>query len=119
MNHHAALVEGRQRGQYRRSQPWIITEHRDVLGKYQGFRDEGLTSNLLHQEFQLLPGQVGTRPALDPTDVVRAGEPATQAHPPLQRRDPALQEVVDHVHGGQTIGCQGLDSVQHGQELWR
>jgi hypothetical protein len=32
-----------------------------------------------HQEFQLIQGQIGTRPALDPTDVVRAGEPAGQA----------------------------------------
>jgi hypothetical protein len=88
-------------------------------GEYEGFGDEGLTSNPLHQEFQLLPGQVGTQPALDPVDVVRAGELATQARPPLQQRDPALQEVTDHVHGGQTTGCQDLDSVQHRQELWR
>jgi hypothetical protein len=33
-----------------------------------------------------------------PTDVVRAGEPAGQTWPPLQRRDPALQEIADHVH---------------------
>jgi hypothetical protein len=46
-NCHAALIEGRQRGQHRRSQPWIITERRDVLGEYQGFRDKGLTSNPL------------------------------------------------------------------------
>jgi hypothetical protein len=39
-------------------------------------------------------------------------------HPPLQRRDPALQEITDHVHRGQDTGCQGLDPVQHGQELW-
>jgi hypothetical protein len=56
MNHHAALIEGRQRGQHRRSHPWIITERQDVLGEYQGFRDKGLTGNPLHQEFQLLPG---------------------------------------------------------------
>jgi hypothetical protein len=55
-NRHAALIEGRQRGQHRRSQPWIITERRDVLGEYQGFRDKGLTSNPLQQEFQLLLG---------------------------------------------------------------
>jgi hypothetical protein len=66
-------------------------------GEYQGFRDKSLPSNP-HQEFQLVPGQIGTRPALDPTDVVRAGEPARQARPPLQRHDPALQEIVDHVH---------------------
>jgi hypothetical protein len=42
-NRHAAVVEGRQRGQDRRSQPWIITERRGVLGEYQGFRDKGLT----------------------------------------------------------------------------
>jgi hypothetical protein len=83
MNHHTALVEGRQRGQDRRSQPWIITKRQDALGEDQGLMDEGLTSNPLHQEFQLLPGQVDTRLALDPADVVRAGEPATQACPPL------------------------------------
>jgi hypothetical protein len=42
-NRHAALVEGWQRGQDHRSQPWIITECRGVLGEYQGFRDKGLT----------------------------------------------------------------------------
>jgi hypothetical protein len=41
-NRHAALIEGRQRGQHRHSQPWIITERRDFLGEYQGFRDKGL-----------------------------------------------------------------------------
>jgi hypothetical protein len=34
--------------------------------------------------------------------------------PPLQRHDPMLQEVADHMHGGQTTGCQGLDPVQYG-----
>jgi hypothetical protein len=118
-NHHAALIEGPQRGQHRRSQPWIIIERRDVLGEYQGFRDKGLASNPLHQEFQLLPGQVGTRPTLDPADIIRASEPAAQARPPLQQHDPALQEVADHMHGGQTTGYQGLDSIQYEQELWR
>jgi hypothetical protein len=66
VNRYAALVEGRQRGQDRRPQPWVIAERRDALGEDQGLRDEGLTSNPLHQEFQLLPGQVGTRPTLDP-----------------------------------------------------
>jgi hypothetical protein len=70
MNRHVSLVEGRQHGQHRRSQPWIITEHRDVLGEYQGFRDEGLTNNPLHQEFQLLPGWI--RPM--------SFEPANQQH---------------------------------------
>jgi hypothetical protein len=32
-NYHAALVERRQRGQNRHSQPWIITKRRDVLVK--------------------------------------------------------------------------------------
>jgi hypothetical protein len=45
-------------------------------GEYQGFRDKSLPNNPPHQEFQLVPGQIGTRPALDPTDVVRVGEPA-------------------------------------------
>jgi hypothetical protein len=78
MNRHATLIEGQQRGQHRRSHPWIITERRDVLGEYQGFKDKGLTSNPLHQEFQLLLGQIGTRPTLDPTDIIRAGEPAAR-----------------------------------------
>jgi hypothetical protein len=50
-NRHAALVKGRQRGQDRRPQPWVIAERRDALGEDQGLRDEGLTSNPLHQEF--------------------------------------------------------------------
>jgi hypothetical protein len=89
-NHHAALVEGRQRGQDRRPQPWVVAELKDALGEDQGLRDEGFPSNPSHQDFHLVPGQVGPWPALDPADVVRAGEPATQARPPLQRRDPAL-----------------------------
>jgi hypothetical protein len=113
-NRHTAIVEGRQRGQDRRSQPWIIIERWDVLGEYQGFRDKGLASNPLHQEFQLLPGQIGTRPTLDPTDIIRASELAAQVRPPLQRHDPTLQEVTNHMHGGQTTGCQGLDPVQYG-----
>jgi hypothetical protein len=44
-NRHAAVVEGRQRGQDRRPQAWVITECRDVLGEYQGFRDKSLPSN--------------------------------------------------------------------------
>jgi hypothetical protein len=32
-NRHAALVEGWQRGQDRRPQPWVITEWRDALGR--------------------------------------------------------------------------------------
>jgi hypothetical protein len=37
-NRHAALVEGRQRGQDRRPQPWVVTERRDALGR---IRDSG------------------------------------------------------------------------------
>jgi hypothetical protein len=47
-NRHAALVEGRQRGQDRRPQPWIIAERKDALGEDQGLRNEGLTGNPLH-----------------------------------------------------------------------
>jgi hypothetical protein len=43
---HAAVIKGRQHGQDRRPQPWVITERRDVLGEYQGFRDKILPSNL-------------------------------------------------------------------------
>jgi hypothetical protein len=55
-NHHAALVEGRQRGQDRRPQAWVIVEHWDVLGEYQGLRDESFLSNTFHQNCQLVPG---------------------------------------------------------------
>jgi hypothetical protein len=82
-NRHAALVESRQRGQDRRPHPWIVAERRDVLRKDQGLRNEGLTSNPLHQDFQLIPGQVSPWPMRDPTDVVRAGKPVAQARPPL------------------------------------
>jgi hypothetical protein len=51
-------------------QPWIVAERRDALGEDQGLRNEGLTGNPLHQDFQLVPGQVGPRPALDSADVV-------------------------------------------------
>jgi hypothetical protein len=44
-NRHAAVIEGRQHGQDRRPEAWVITERRDVLEEYQGFRDKGLTSN--------------------------------------------------------------------------
>jgi hypothetical protein len=47
-NRHTALVEGRQRGQDRRPQPWIVAERRDALGEDQGLRNEGLTGNPLH-----------------------------------------------------------------------
>jgi hypothetical protein len=47
-NCHAALVEGRQRGQDRRPQPWIVAERREALGEDQGLRNEGLTVNPLH-----------------------------------------------------------------------
>jgi hypothetical protein len=56
---------------------------------------------------------------LDPADVVRAGEPAAQARSPLQWRDPALQEVTDHVHRRQAARSQALDPVQYRRELWR
>ena len=45
---HAALIEGRQPGQHRRPQPWIIAERRNALRRYQGFGDKGLTSDPLH-----------------------------------------------------------------------
>jgi hypothetical protein len=44
-NCHAAVFEGRQRGQDRRPQAWVIAERRDVLGEYQGFIDKSLPSN--------------------------------------------------------------------------
>jgi hypothetical protein len=69
---------------------------------------EGLTSNPLHQELQFLPGQVGAWPVMDPTEVVRASEPTAQACPRLQRHNPALQEVADHVHRCQAVGRQDL-----------
>jgi hypothetical protein len=118
-NHHATLVEGRQCGQDHRPQPWVVAECRDVLGEDQGLRDEGFPSSPSHQDCQLVLGQVGAQPTLDPTDVVRAGEPTTQARSPLQRRDPALQEVADHVHRRQAARSQALDPIQYGQELWR
>jgi hypothetical protein len=39
-NRHAAFVKGRQRGQDRRPQAWVVAEHRDVLGEYQRLRDK-------------------------------------------------------------------------------
>jgi hypothetical protein len=44
-NRHAAVVEGRQHGQDRRPQAWVITKRWDVLGEYQGFRDKSLPGN--------------------------------------------------------------------------
>jgi hypothetical protein len=44
-NRHATVIEGRQRRQDHRPQVWVITERRDVLGEYQGFRDKSLPSN--------------------------------------------------------------------------
>jgi hypothetical protein len=73
---HTTLIKGRQSGQYHRPQPWIVAERRNPLGRYQGFGDKSLTSDPLHQNFQLLPGQVSPRPALDPTNVARVGKPA-------------------------------------------
>jgi hypothetical protein len=78
-NCHTALVEGQQHGQDRRSQPWIITQRQDVLVEYQRFGDKGLTSNPLHQDFQLLLGQIGTRPMLDLANVIQASEPTAYA----------------------------------------
>jgi hypothetical protein len=97
-NRHAAVVKGRQRGQDHRPQVWVVAERRDVLGEYQGFRDKSIPGNPSHHEFQVVLGQIGARPVLDPADVVRTGEPAGQARPPLQRRDPTLQKIADHVH---------------------
>jgi hypothetical protein len=37
----------------------------------------------------------------------------------LQRRDPALHEVSDHVHRRQVARCQALDPVQYELELRR
>jgi hypothetical protein len=45
---YAALIKGRQPGQHRRPQPWIIAEWRNALGRYQGFKDKSLTSDPLH-----------------------------------------------------------------------
>jgi hypothetical protein len=103
-NRYPPLVEGRQPIQDRCPQPLVVAERRNVLRRDQGLSDEGLTSNPLHQEFQFLPGQVSAWPAMDPAEVVRASEPVAQACPRLQRRDPALQEVADHVHRRQTTG---------------
>jgi hypothetical protein len=55
-NRHAALVVGRQHGQNSRHQPCVVAERRDALGEDQGLRNEGLTGNPLHQDFQLVPG---------------------------------------------------------------
>jgi hypothetical protein len=70
VNSDAALVEGQQRGQNRRPPPCVVAECRDALEEDKRLRDEGLTSNPLHQNLQLLPGQVGPWPVLDPADVV-------------------------------------------------
>jgi hypothetical protein len=91
----------------------------DVLGEYQGLRDKSFPNNPSHQDCQLVLGQIGARPMLDPADVVRAGEPAAQAQSPLQRRDPTLQEIADHVHRRQAARNQALDPIQYGQELSR
>jgi hypothetical protein len=45
VNRHATVIGGRQRGQDRRPQAQVITERRDGLGEYQGFRDKSLPSN--------------------------------------------------------------------------
>jgi hypothetical protein len=47
-NHHAAIVEGRQRHHDRRPLALVITKLTDVLGEDQGLRDEDLPSNPLH-----------------------------------------------------------------------
>jgi hypothetical protein len=69
-NRHAALVEGRQRSQNRHPQPCVVAERRDALGEDQGLWNEGLTGNPLHQDIQLVLGQVSPWPALHPADVV-------------------------------------------------
>jgi hypothetical protein len=102
MDRHTTLIKGRQSGQHHWPQPWIVAERQNPLGRYQSFGDKSLTSDPLHQNFQLLLGQVSPRPVLDPTNVARAGKPATQTRPPLQWRDPALQEIAEYVHQGQT-----------------
>lgn len=48
-NHHAAIVEGRQRHHDRRPLALVITKLSDLLGEDQGLGDEDLPSNLLHQ----------------------------------------------------------------------
>ena len=116
-NRYAPLVEGRQPIQDRCPQPLVVAERRNVLRRDQGLSDEGLTSNPLHQEFQFLPGQVSAWPAMDPAEVVRASEPVAQACPRLQRCDPTLQEVTDHMYRRQTTGRQGLDPVWYRLEL--
>jgi hypothetical protein len=88
-------------------------------GEYQGLRDKSFPSNPSHQDCQLVPGQIGAWPALDPADVVRAGEPVAQARSPLQWCDPALQEIADHMHRCKAARSQALDPIQYGQELWR
>jgi hypothetical protein len=55
-NRHAALVEGRQRGQDPSPQPWVIAERRDALGEHQGLRDKSFPGNPSHQDRQLVPG---------------------------------------------------------------
>jgi hypothetical protein len=72
-NRHAAVVKGRQRGQDRRPQAWVVAD--PSLGEYQGLRDKSFPSNPSHQDCQLVLGQIGARPTLVPADVVRAGEP--------------------------------------------
>jgi hypothetical protein len=84
---------------------------------YQGFEDKSLASDPPHQNFQLLPGQVSPRPALDPTNITRAGKPATQSRPPLQWHDSALQEITEYVHRGQATNRQFLNPIQDRPEL--
>jgi hypothetical protein len=55
-NRHAALVEGRQCGQDRRPQPWVVAERRDALGEDQGLGDKSFLSNPSHQDRQLVLG---------------------------------------------------------------
>jgi hypothetical protein len=55
-NRHIALVEGRQRGQDRRPQPWVVAERRDALGEDQGLGDKSFPGNPSHQDRQLIPG---------------------------------------------------------------
>jgi hypothetical protein len=117
-NRHAAVVKGQQGGQVCCPQAWVVAERRDVLGEYQGLGDKIFPSNPSHQDCQLVSGQIGARPTLDPSDVVWAGKLAAQARSPLQRRDLALQEIADHMHRCQAAHSQALDPVQYGQEPW-
>jgi hypothetical protein len=61
-------------------------------------RDESLTCNPPHENFQLLSGQVSPRPTQDPANVTGADEPTAQTRPSLQWHDSAPQEIAEYVH---------------------